>query len=113
MRRFLRGACWAPVLASVALLLAAGTVWPGGAKAGGLTKEQEKQIVDTLKEVANKGAELFNKQQDYAGCYRLYEGAVITVRPLLASRPELQKAIDTSLAQAAAEPSAVEKAFII
>jgi hypothetical protein len=113
MRRFVRGACLVPVLASVAMLLATSPLWPGGPKSGGLTKEQEKQIVDTLKEVANKGAELFNKQQDYAGCYRLYEGAVVTVRPLLASRPELQKAIDTSLDQAAAEPSAVEKAFII
>jgi hypothetical protein len=53
---------------------------------------------DSLKEVINVGADLFNKYGDHAGCYRIYQGALISIKPFLP--PETQKEIETSLVEA-------------
>src|SRR5262249_24918022 len=57
------------------------------------------------KTVINPGADLYNQQSDRAACYRLYQGSLITVRPMLEHPPDLQKAIDNGLADAATKPS--------
>ncbi|MGL6074672.1 MAG: hypothetical protein ACRC8S_10970 [Fimbriiglobus sp.] len=56
--------------------------------------------VDTLKEVHNRGADLYNRGE-HASSYRMYEGALITVKPFLAHRPSIQKLIATSLEETA------------
>jgi hypothetical protein len=56
--------------------------------------------VDTLKEVHNRGADLYNRGE-HASSYRMYEGALMTVKPFLAHRPTIQKLIATSLEETA------------
>src|SRR5689334_25280260 len=60
--------------------------------------ELDKLAVDSLREVHNRGAELYNRG-DPAGCYRMYEGAIIAIRPFLAHRPAALKALDDGLAE--------------
>jgi hemoglobin len=77
-------------------------------------KSTDAIIFQTLKDVINKGADLYNPPtSDYAGCWRLYEGALITVRPFLASRPELQDNITKGLAAAYNEPYVANRAFVL
>ncbi len=65
----------------------------------------DKLVAEALKEMHNKAADLFNGG-DPNGCYRMFQGGLITVRPLLAHRPDLQQAIDQGL-QAADRQAAV------
>lgn len=67
----------------------------------------------SLRDVINHGAALFNNQGDYAGCYRLYEGALIAVRPQLTEHPELLKEIDETLKKADKKPRIVDRAFAL
>jgi hypothetical protein len=60
----------------------------------------------------NRGADLYNRD-DFAGCYRLYEGNLMTMRPLLDHRPDLQKAITTALASAERDPQVFRRAFTL
>jgi hypothetical protein len=62
--------------------------------------ELDKLAVDVLRDVHNRGAELYNRG-DPAGCYRMYEGALLTVRPFLAHRPAVQKLIDDGITEVA------------
>src|SRR5207253_318530 len=36
----------------------------------------DKSVVDALRDIHNKGADLFNTSKDYAGAYRLYQGSL-------------------------------------
>jgi hypothetical protein len=60
----------------------------------------DKLVIDALKEAHNKGADLYNAG-DPAGGFRLYQGALTVVRPLLAHRPAVQKLIDDGFADVA------------
>jgi hypothetical protein len=71
----------------------------------------DKLIVDTLRDVHNKGADLYNTKKEFEATYRLYQGALLTVRPFLAHRPAAQKLIDEGLAAAEQEPMQAQKAF--
>lgn len=75
------------------------------------TKFHDKLIVDTLRDVHNTGAELYNNSRDFAGTYRMYQGALLTARPFLAHHPAAQKLIDDGLANAENEPLVSLKAF--
>jgi hypothetical protein len=74
-------------------------------------KTYDKLVVDTLRDVHNAGADLYNISRDFSGTYRLYHGALITVRPLLAHQPNAQKLIDAGLAEADKESNVSLKAF--
>jgi hypothetical protein len=74
-------------------------------------KTYDKIVVETLREVHNTGAELFNEWRDYAATYRIYQGSLMTVRPLLAHRPAAQKIIDEGLASAEKDSSMKQRAF--
>jgi hypothetical protein len=69
-------------------------------------------VLDTLRDVINRGADLYNGGE-LIGCYRLYEGALITVKPLLKHRPALQKAIGDGLVDAERNPVAARRAFVL
>jgi hypothetical protein len=71
----------------------------------------DRLVVDTLRDVHNFGAELYNTSRDYAGTYRLYHGALLTVRPLLSHRPTVQQRIDQGLQEVEREPTVAHKAF--
>lgn len=71
----------------------------------------DRLVVDTLRDVHNFGADLYNTSRDYAGTYRLYHGALLTVRPLLSHRPTAQQRIDQGLQEVEREPTVAHKAF--
>lgn len=98
----------ASLLAAAALLCAAG--------AG--TRAQEKKTFEkhdaaalnlALRDVINTGAKLYNENGDHAGCFRMYEGALIAVKPFVA--PDLQKKIDASLGKCDQLGSYAERSF--
>src|SRR5262249_11880786 len=89
-------------------------VWAAGVQSGqdkrsGAEKAEAKTLFDSLRDVINTGAELFNNQRDYAGCYRLYQGAILSVRPFLPS--DMQAKADAALANAGKMPSMADRAF--
>ena len=74
----------------------------------------------TLREVINEGADMYNAtgrytnmERDYAGCYHLYQGALMATRPFLGAHPDLQKAIDAGLATARDTPQVERRAFVL
>lgn len=73
----------------------------------------DKLVRDALQDVHNRGADLYNQAKDYPAAYRLYEGSVRTVRPLLAHRPGCQKRIDDGLAAAETDADPARKAFLL
>src|SRR6185437_7677048 len=70
-------------------------------------------ISDSLRELHDRGAELYNKFGDHSGAYRLYEGALLAVKPLLGNRPDVQKTIADGVKTAALEPVAGQRAFLL
>lgn len=86
---------------------------PSGVGTTPVTKAQtdlDQIVVSILKEVHNRGAELYNRG-DAAGCYRMYEGALVTVKAFLAHRPATQKIIDNGLTEVAKTDGAKIQAF--
>lgn len=73
----------------------------------------DKLVVDTLRDVHDRGADLYNTKKDFKGTYRLYQGALLTVRPLLAHRPAAQKIIDAGLAAAEKETDPATQAYML
>lgn len=77
-------------------------------------KEIDKRIYEVLRDVINTGADLYNPPaNDRAACYRLYHGALLSVKPLLDHRAKLQEAIDAGITKAEGETSAGAKAFAL
>jgi hemoglobin len=75
------------------------------------TADLDKQIYDLLRTVINTGADLYNREADRPGCYRVYQGCLLTLRPLLGHHPDLQKEIDSAFADADRMPDAAGRAF--
>jgi len=69
-------------------------------------------VFKQLRTVINRGAALYNSG-DYAGCYRLYEGSLMTLEPVLDQHPDLQKLITTRLKQAERDPVIWRRAFTL
>jgi hypothetical protein len=64
------------------------------------TKAIDQNLHLALREVINQGADLFNgPPRDPDGCYRLYQGALITARSQLGHHADVQKLIDDGLAR--------------
>jgi hypothetical protein len=76
-------------------------------------KAFDKLVVDTLRDVHDRGADLYNTKKDYGGAYRMYEGSLRTVRPLLSHRPDVQKTIDDGLAAAELQASLADRAVAL
>lgn len=72
----------------------------------------EAVLYANLRDVINKGVDVYNGG-DIAGCYRLFEGALRTVRPLVAHRAALVEEIDGKLAAAEREAVTWRKAFAL
>src|SRR5437868_14495688 len=99
---------WTPLLAATLLLLGLATpFWAGDAKT------VDRPIYDSLKDVINQGALLFNKYGDHYGCYRTYDGALRSIRPLLGHHGDLQKAIDEGLQSAEQMGNPAQRAFAL
>src|SRR5262245_53684006 len=75
-------------------------------------KPADEKLSVALKEVINRGADLYNAG-DPAACYRLFEGSLMTIKPTLDRHPDLQKAIEKALAGAEKEPLMWQRAFAL
>jgi hypothetical protein len=62
------------------------------------TNDHDKAVLDTLKDVHNRGAELYNAGE-HAAAFRLYQGGLIVAKPFLAHREKQQAAIKEGLDQ--------------
>lgn len=80
------------------------------ASAADPTTHSDQITVNILKDIHNRGAELYNRG-DAAACYRMYEGGLVAVRPFLAHHPAVQAVIDGGLADAAGETNVRAQAF--
>ena len=74
-------------------------------------KQLDKSIAASLRDVHDRGADLYNVSKDYPAAYRLYEGALLAVKPLLAHRTDVQKNIEDGLAAAVKETDPALRAF--
>jgi hemoglobin len=70
------------------------------------------RIVKILDETVRTGARLYN-DGDQAACFRLYQGALMAVGPLLDHRPGLQEMAMKELQRAGALRTTAEKAFAL
>ena len=77
--------------------------------ASGQEKREPVGLYESLRDVINNGADLFNLQADHAGCYRLYQGSLLSIKPLL--KAELQREIDAALVQAEKLPAFADRAY--
>lgn len=77
------------------------------------SKALDKTIIATLRDIHDRGADLYNQSKDYSATYRLYEGSLLTVKPLLGHRPDVQKTIETGLATANKDADPARKAFLL
>ena len=66
----------------------------------------------SLREVINHGANLYN-QGDWNGCYHLWEGSLMSIKPMLRTRAKLQETIDTALATAKQDPMLWHRAWVL
>jgi hypothetical protein len=92
-----------PLLAAGILLFAfVGNFRVPDARAGGAGNfaDRDRKVSEALRDVVERGRALYNGNRDYTGCYRIYEGGLLAVRPLLDHRPDLQKVIYDGLAEA-------------
>jgi len=110
MRAVLRWSVVGLILGLTWMFVAAGVFQAG---AGADPKAFDKNVNKALRDVINHGADLFNLQGDYAGCYRVFQGALIGIKPLLGHRPDLQKEIEDGLGQAERLPRVVDRAFAL
>lgn len=72
----------------------------------------EKQISDSLRDVHDRGRELYNSG-DPAGGYRMYQGGLLVARGILTHRPDVQRLITDGLIAAEREPSVARRAFLL
>lgn len=75
--------------------------------------KMEHPLVSSLKDVITQGATLFNEKNDHAGCYRVYQGALIAVRPYLIDNPKLLAKVDQSLKSVESLPKMSDRAFAL
>jgi truncated hemoglobin YjbI len=75
-------------------------------------KAADKQLYDMLRDLHNRGADLYNGG-DANGCYRMFQGGLIAIRPALGHHPDVQKMIDLGLADADRNPAVGRRAFAL
>lgn len=76
----------------------------------GATDKQARQIAY---DVVLRGTQLFNTEKNANGCYHLYEGALMSLKPLLAHRPAVAKLIQDKLDAAKGQIGYEAKAFTL
>ncbi len=66
-------------------------------------------LSESLRGVINTGVKLFNDNGDHVGCYRLFHGSLLSIKPLVAD--ELQRDIDACIARAEGMAKYDDRAF--
>jgi len=90
---------------AVLMLVAAGTLARADDKPIDRA-ELDKRIVGVVYESALLGTNIFNNDKNYEGCYRLYQGTLMALVPLLDHRAKLQATVKMRLERAAKMRSA-------
>jgi len=72
----------------------------------------DRQMSEALRDVHDRGADLYNAGE-LAGGYRVYQGGLVVAKSLLGHRPETQKLISAGLAKADREETFARKAFML
>jgi hemoglobin len=96
----------------VPLVAAALAVSSGGAARAAEDRGMDEKVYSTLIHIINDGVDLYNAR-DYAGCYRLWQGSLKTLRPLLEHHEAWQKQIDAALAGAEGQPRLAERDWVL
>jgi hemoglobin len=92
------------------LLLA---VWAaGGAVLAAEPADADKRAAKAAYDAAVLGSDLYNKG-DAAGCFRVYQGALTALRPMLDHQPQLATAVAAKLDRAAKVGRPAEAAFVL
>jgi hemoglobin len=103
-----------PVLLAVAVTTGGAQItYAADDKAPALTAEQkafDTKLRKSLFDLINRGVDLYNSG-DWAGCYHLFEGSLVTAAPLLDHHPQVQKLIADGLKEAETLPRADQQAF--
>ncbi len=92
---------WWGVVVTLGLVLAGNST--------GQEKHGQAELNQSLREAINVGANLYNRYGDHVGCYRVYQGALIAVKPFIA--PDLQAKIAASLDKAEMMANYSDRAF--
>ena len=93
-------------------IVAAAVFFPTISLPGDANSSQDPRINVLLREVINHGADLYNRG-DANGCYRLYEGTLITVRELADRHADWQQTIDDAFERAELKRSVSQRAFVL
>jgi hemoglobin len=72
--------------------------------------EFQERIVQGLNAALDVGVPVFNKG-DQQGCYQIYHGALLAIKPLLAGSPDLMQGLQAHLDRAGSMGTAAQKAF--
>jgi len=86
-----------PLLLTFLALGFAGLVWAEGPPD---KSSIDKQISDALRDMHNRAADLFNTTKDYNGAYRMFQGGLYVVRPMLNHRADVQQVLDLGMQEA-------------
>lgn len=94
------------------ILLLLCVLTPATARAQDHKSSLDRQISEALRDVHDRGADLYNGGE-IAGGYRIYQGGLVVAKGLLGHRPETQKLITDGLAKAEREETFARKAFML
>jgi hemoglobin len=75
-------------------------------------KDLDARVLKVVTDTINRGADIFNSG-DHGGCYRLYQGSLMAVAPLMDHRPDLQKAIQAALDKAPSARTPADRAYVL
>lgn len=71
----------------------------------------DRSVIESLRQIHDRGAKLYNDNKDYTGCQQLYEGALLAISPLLSHRPAVQVRIQETMKLIDREATAKGRAF--
>jgi hemoglobin len=98
-----------PTRVSVVALILALTASGFAADGPPATRDLDSRIDQAIVRTINIGAPIYN-QGDAAGCYRLYQGSLIMIEPLLGHRPELAREVAKGLKDVELVPTYAQRA---
>jgi hypothetical protein len=96
------------IVACLLVLSLVPTAWADDAPIS--RREIDSRIDEAVYRAILAGLPLYS-ERDFKGCYRLYQGTLLGVDPLLAHRPELRQTIEKGLKEAENATSDSQKAI--
>lgn len=94
---------WLPALLTAGVLASAGGVRADEPRPLDRKDLDKRLVQEVLKDVTNLGVDQYNSG-DWAGCYHTFKAMLLTIKPVIDHRPDLQQAITEGLKQADENP---------